>query len=596
MALETFENLDEGVGIRAKLNQAILLHGDAVSVALPTGVDDSAAFSAAMALSNIVFVPYSATAYRVTPQTLTAGIKIIGQADRRPTINIIGNGHAFTTGGDGCALENLIIDGQDATRGSGMGVYCSHDDFELTNVKIINCPQEGAYFIDCSSPRVSNCEISDNGSSGATFENADDWKLQNSTLSGNTNFGCFAWKASRNGVFKGNKGVANGLEMYGQQFDCYQNLISENQSESAGDNGLSINGYYNRVIGNRVKNATFHGIAVYGSGNTISDNIISNSGQVNNGSVFCGITVIPAWGGFARDNAIGENQCFDDQVAPTQHYACQLLGNQYTAWSNGVAVTSNSILSRGDNLYRARNSGTTATGSEPSHTSGTATGADGVTWVYCGSRQRTLYERQRPWVASTAVALGALLYSGNSIYYVSVAGTTSASAPVHTTGSAANGTATLLWVRTVPTDFASNANIVGAVVGWGNKNEGILDSGTGNIRRDRDQLGIRIPGTTLTAELYVLNVDPAGVQAGRPGSIATRTNGSVRSKVAQIKNSGTGTAGWLSLAIRDSGTTANRPTAEMIAGSEGYNYFDTTLGKCIWWSGSTWVDATGTAA
>ena len=27
----------------------------------------------------------------------------------------------------------------------------------------------------------------------------------------------------------------------------------------------------------------------------------------------------------------------------------------------------------------------------------------------------------------------------------------------------------------------------------------------------------------------------------------------------------------------------------------GQPYFDTTLGKPIWWSGSTWVDATGTA-
>jgi len=41
-----------------------------------------------------------------------------------------------------------------------------------------------------------------------------------------------------------------------------------------------------------------------------------------------------------------------------------------------------------------------------------------------------------------------------------------------------------------------------------------------------------------------------------------------------------------------SGDTASRPTVTRI----GFRYFDTTLGKPIWWSGSEWVDATGTTA
>lgn len=39
-----------------------------------------------------------------------------------------------------------------------------------------------------------------------------------------------------------------------------------------------------------------------------------------------------------------------------------------------------------------------------------------------------------------------------------------------------------------------------------------------------------------------------------------------------------------------SGTTASRPTTTVV----GYFYFDTTLGKPIWWSGSAWKDSTGT--
>lgn len=39
----------------------------------------------------------------------------------------------------------------------------------------------------------------------------------------------------------------------------------------------------------------------------------------------------------------------------------------------------------------------------------------------------------------------------------------------------------------------------------------------------------------------------------------------------------------------DSNTTSNRPTKVPI----GFQYFDTTLNKPIWWTGSKWVDATG---
>lgn len=37
------------------------------------------------------------------------------------------------------------------------------------------------------------------------------------------------------------------------------------------------------------------------------------------------------------------------------------------------------------------------------------------------------------------------------------------------------------------------------------------------------------------------------------------------------------------------GTTAGRPTGSIL----GQYYFDTTVGKPIYWNGITWVDATG---
>ena len=42
-------------------------------------------------------------------------------------------------------------------------------------------------------------------------------------------------------------------------------------------------------------------------------------------------------------------------------------------------------------------------------------------------------------------------------------------------------------------------------------------------------------------------------------------------------------------AIR-SGSTSGRPSSPTI----GYQFFDTTIGKPIWYNGTSWVDATGT--
>lgn len=38
-----------------------------------------------------------------------------------------------------------------------------------------------------------------------------------------------------------------------------------------------------------------------------------------------------------------------------------------------------------------------------------------------------------------------------------------------------------------------------------------------------------------------------------------------------------------------SGTTSNRPTGIEV----GSCYFDSTIGKPIWWNGSKWIDAVG---
>ena len=46
------------------------------------------------------------------------------------------------------------------------------------------------------------------------------------------------------------------------------------------------------------------------------------------------------------------------------------------------------------------------------------------------------------------------------------------------------------------------------------------------------------------------------------------------------------------IAVPDSGSTSNRPKDLLLVGQI---FFDTTLGIPIWWTGTKWVNASGTA-
>ena len=58
------------------------------------------------------------------------------------------------------------------------------------------------------------------------------------------------------------------------------------------------------------------------------------------------------------------------------------------------------------------------------------------------------------WAATTAYTVGQQIFTSNRLYNVTVAGTSSSSAPIHTTGSATNGTATLAYVGSPATGTA----------------------------------------------------------------------------------------------------------------------------------------------
>ena len=54
----------------------------------------------------------------------------------------------------------------------------------------------------------------------------------------------------------------------------------------------------------------------------------------------------------------------------------------FTAWANGQTISIGDRRTNASKLYFAATAGTTATGSEPVHTSGTVAGADTIQWTY----------------------------------------------------------------------------------------------------------------------------------------------------------------------------------------------------------------------
>jgi hypothetical protein len=139
-----------------------------------------------------------------------------------------------------------------------------------------------------------------------------------------------------------------------------------------------------------------------------------------------------------------------------------------TQWKATTTYTVNTQIFYGANLYTVTTAGTTAS-TAPTFTSGSATDGtavltyagteatgtavlvngilDDITITNGGSGYTTAPSITvgTAWAPSTAYTIGQQIYSGANLYTVVVAGTTGTSAPTHTSSTAANGTATLLW-------------------------------------------------------------------------------------------------------------------------------------------------------
>lgn len=89
---------------------------------------------------------------------------------------------------------------------------------------------------------------------------------------------------------------------------------------------------------------------------------------------------------------------------------------------------------------------------------------------------------------------------------------------------------------------------------------------------------------------------PTGVTANRPANVAIGYQYFDTTLGKPIYWNG---STWVDekgyTATINKGTTDQRPTSNLLADDAGFIYFDTTLGKSIYFNGTGWVDATGTA-
>ncbi|WP_161883840.1 hypothetical protein [Deinococcus alpinitundrae] len=211
---------------------------------------------------------------------------------------------------------------------------------------------------------------------------------------------------------------------------------------------------------------------------------------------------------------------------------------------------------------------------------------------------------QLTWTATTAYTLGQTVNTTTRVYRCSVAGTSSATAPTHTTGSATDGTVT--W------------DYVGALVGA---------YGVGAINGVVDP--VSRAGSTMSGAFVFTNGSPLQFNNGWVMSTFT-DNPAVGENIFYIRSSaarnnldwiGFGSTitgnrlkgvkfraystyldapdGTWQLNVGRSGTTANRPTTTTVPYLYvGMPYYDTTLNKPIWVKTASatpvWVDATGT--
>ncbi len=456
-------------------------------------------------------------------------------------------------------------------------------------------------WLDGQNNRVAFTDIKA-GQSGIAMSGASYCVVHDNYLNDCANFGLWMATACHSNHIYKNWCDVSGLELIGVTYDCRDNHIYENKARLTGDNGISVTGYRNTVENNECTACKNHGIGIYGERNTVVGNYGKNNGRESliDGGQYAGITCTPAFGGLARKNVIVGNHFDDDQSRPTQYCVIKVATDAYVAWAAGQLVANSNLYRKsGTAIYRATGPGTTGS-TAPTHTSGDVSDG-GVVWRWVCSTVNSLARSYPAWVSGVVItdenryqASGRIVYRADT-----VGGTTGSTAPTHTSGAASDGGVSWTVYEECPNNLDAYDNTIVGNAGSGNAiADPVLDLTTNRqLYVSTGRIKLPAPGRNQAADYIVGTGTPEGVITARPGSLYSRQDVSAQGIALWSKQAGTGNTGWYRITLQDGGTTAQRPALSGYgAGARGYCYFDATLGRPIWWSGSGWVDSSGASA
>lgn len=487
----------------------------------------------------------------------------------------------------------------------------------LKRMRFLNAPDDGIDIKNSTNVTLEECEITGSQSSGVLIHTGSSYiYISESQIYSNSGMGIQNDNVSHL-YYDKNRLYSNGREAIGIRYNCQYGSIIRNWGYGNGDNGISITGTDFHVSDNTCEFNSNNGIALYGKNNTAINNTCRNNSQAIT-DTYAGIAFLVEFGGEAKDNICEGNHLIDDQLSPTQKAGIWLSGNRYTSWQAVTSVAASAYRTSGNRIYFTTNGGTTGS-TAPVHTSGTVNDG-GVDWLYLATNPygfqaannsiglnhshgnvqgsfkidstalNTYFSRSKTafgvpvataWTTSSTVNFGDLRYytDTNSITRtyrsVSVTGTTGATPPTHSSGTVTDGTISWLYLSSSDRTESFRA----------------IENGF-EVPGEIDFINVQDP--TQTARMLFLAGNPLNLLNAQPGSFALRRASTQIDRAPYFKEFGNDGTGWRRLLTQISGNTANRP------GYSGNSYialpyFDTDLGKPIWWSGSAWVDATGTS-
>jgi hypothetical protein len=279
-------------------------------------------------------------------------------------------------------------------------------DVTLRRLNLRNAPDEGVNISGSTRVSFIGGLVTGSQSSGIILQaNSSHITIEDLDLTGNLGFGIFG-HAANHLYLRRNRCTQSMLELIGLRYTCAHGEVTGNHAVNTGDNGISITGQYFAVTNNICHSNYNSGIWVYGEENSFVSNICYNNGQNGGGGGnYAGIRVSPAFGGACRNNSVVGNVCFDTQAAPTQKWGIQL--------GSGSAYST-------------------------------------------------------AWTTATAYAAATYVTNGNNLYLIAAAGTSGATAPVHTSGTVSDGGVSWTYVFTTTTSFHATGNEISANRCYGN--------------------------------------------------------------------------------------------------------------------------------